>query len=142
MRFSKRYSPAVIINRYMTYDDVVVSSIPRVVKWEHIMRARVRVCVCVRARRPALLVDAGAGADARWLSRCVSSARAARVSPSLWTTRVSPVRSRPSSLSRKQNRYKYNQMSNKVNKLKSSREEWMVPMCSRMLCEVFTHKTI
>lgn len=87
------------------------------------------------ARRPVLLVDAAAGADAGWLSQSlrVVCSRYTRVAES-----VDHARSRPT-LSTKQNRYKYNQMSNKVNKLKRSREQWMVCVLEYCVKYVFTH---
>lgn len=102
----------------MKSDDVVLSSMAEA--WARVWES---------ARRPALLVDADAG----WLSQSlrVVCSRYTRVAES-----VDHARSRPT-LSTKQNRYKYNQMSNKVNKLKRSREQWMV--CVLEYCVKYLH---
>lgn len=112
--FSKRDNPTVIRYRYYEEWRAMMLCCHRCPRREH-------ACERVRAG-PRCSSTLAAGADASWLSQSlrVVCSRYTRVAES-----VDHARSRPT-LSTKQNRYKYNQMSSKVNKLKRSREQWMV----------------
>lgn len=116
--FSKRDNPTVIRYWYYKWNDERWCSV--VIDGRGVS-ARVRECAQARAARR------------RWLSQSlrVVCSRCTRVAES-----VDHARSRPTH-STKQNRYKYNQMSNKVNNSKRSREQWIV--CVLEYCVEYLH---